>query len=158
MMGAFIQVNLSSIRAQVQPVGYVVQENGCWEWVGCRNKAGYGLLGVKNQEGKCISTLASRYLWEQERGPIPLGLEIDHLCRNPPCVRVDHLEPVTHKENLHRGDHSKNSIRARTKTYCHRGHKLSGENLYVNSLGYRYCRTCKRTLQRIRRQKVAICL
>jgi hypothetical protein len=42
-------------------------------------------------------------MYEQHFGSIPENLELDHLCRNPACVRPDHLEPVTHLENLRRG-------------------------------------------------------
>lgn len=43
-------------------------------------------------------------MYEQEVGPIPEGLAIDHLCRQTSCVRPDHLEAVTYAENLHRSN------------------------------------------------------
>jgi hypothetical protein len=46
--------------------------------------------------------LAHIVYWEGEHGPVPEGLELDHLCRNPPCVNPAHLEPVTHQQNMQR--------------------------------------------------------
>lgn len=58
----------------------------CWEWTG-KAASGYG---------------AHRRVYEWLRGPVPEGLELDHLCRNKLCVRPDHLEPVTRAENMRR--------------------------------------------------------
>jgi hypothetical protein len=72
-------------------------ESKCWIWTGNLNDRGYGLVsGMK-------SRLAHRAFWIEKNGPVPDGLELDHLCRNRACVRPDHLEPVTHKENMVRG-------------------------------------------------------
>lgn len=44
--------------------------------------------------------VASRVAWMQHSGEvIPDHLTIDHLCCNPPCVNVDHLEVVSGGEN-----------------------------------------------------------
>lgn len=72
---------------------------GCWEWQGNRTAGGYGRFDI---EGRSIP--AHRYAYESRVGPIPPRLVIDHLCRNPPCVRPDHLEPVTTIQNTLRGD------------------------------------------------------
>lgn len=69
----------------------------CWLWTGKQHKKGYGLIQVRGKRQR-----AHRYVYEQLVGPIPEGLEIDHLCRNKPCVNPDHLEPVTLRENLRR--------------------------------------------------------
>jgi hypothetical protein len=94
-------------------------------------------------------------LWEHLVGPVPDGLELDHLCRNPGCVNPDHLEPVTHKENMLRG-FNPSATNAR-KTHCHKGHFFDAENTYIATTGARRCRTCLRELQRNwrRRQKAA---
>lgn len=63
---------------------------GCELWRGRRTRDGYGLDGAQ---------LAHHAAWERERGPIPDGKELDHVCRRRLCVRVEHLEPVSRREN-----------------------------------------------------------
>ena len=120
--------------------------SGCWIWLGSLNRGpskkdiGYGRFqcdGVQSQ--------AHRYSYEMHIGPIPKGLEIDHLCRNPCCVNPDHLEPVTHKENVRRGDASVSwAKQQRNKTHCKRGHEFSEDNIYLNKTGGRCCKACAR--------------
>ncbi len=74
-------------------------ESPCWIIVGYRHVGGYVKVQLR---GKPI--LAHRAMYEQEVGPIPSGLHIDHLCRTPSCINPAHLEPVTHAENLRRGN------------------------------------------------------
>lgn len=71
--------------------------NGCWTWTGPLATGGYGRFSSMG-----VVTIAHRYVYEQVVGPIPDGLQLDHLCRNPGCVNPDHLEPVTAAENLRR--------------------------------------------------------
>lgn len=87
----------------------VFAESGCWEWIGSRNRDGYGTFS---------GTAAHRLAIEIFRGPITPGLEIDHLCRNRCCVRPDHLEVVTHAENVRRSEPA-------TKTHCVNGHEYT---------------------------------
>lgn len=70
---------------------------GCWLWFGRLTGKGYG---ATNKDGRYIN--AHRASYELVKGPIPDGLEIDHLCRVRCCVNPDHLEAVTHAENLRR--------------------------------------------------------
>lgn len=77
----------------------VDKDADCWEWRGSRNHKGYGL--ARRRDGKGIQ--AHRLAYELTVGPIPEGLEIDHLCVNRGCVNPSHLEPVTHTENIRRG-------------------------------------------------------
>lgn len=65
----------------------------CWFWRGHINNRGYGKFG---------RDFAHRFAYIVSGGTIAEGLEIDHLCRRPNCVRPDHLEPVTRSENLRR--------------------------------------------------------
>lgn len=110
----------------------VAHLTGCWIWLLVRNPEGYGLFRVN---GKTV--LAHRFSYEQKHGPIPDGLQSDHLCRVRSCVNPDHIEPVTPKVNTNRGvNHNKE------KTHCLRGHVLSGKNLYIRPDGDRECKAC----------------
>ena len=113
----------------------------CILWTGFTRK-GYGCMRPRALSFRPVS--AHRIIYELMIGPIPDGLTIDHLCRVRNCVNVDHLEVVTNKENVLRGE-GRTAINAR-KTICKRGHSLSGDNLYINSSGYRNCRQCKSLL------------
>lgn len=108
----------------------VNKTDGCWVWTGCKNR-GYGQFWTGT--GKM---LAHRYSYELLR-KIPEGLTLDHLCKNPPCVRPDHLEAVTMKENILRSE-SACALHARKKT-CPKGHPLDDRRK-----AGRFCRTCKR--------------
>lgn len=111
--------------------------NGCWNWQYAKT-TGYGRVIIG---GKLTSV--HRAAWECVHGPIPAGLQIDHLCRNRACCNPEHVEPVTQRENLLRGDGwaGKNA----SKTRCPRGHALDGI-----IKGGRSCRTCKRERAAIR--------
>lgn len=106
----------------------------CWNWKRKLTHEGYGHMTVRNK-----TCLAHRASYEAFVGPIPHGLTIDHLCGNPSCVNPAHLEPVTMKENLARGN-SFSAVNAK-KTHCNSGHPLSGTNLYLCK-GRRQCRRC----------------
>lgn len=80
----------------------VNDETGCWEWIKGSNGNGYGALW----NGK-RAIYPHRYFYELVNGPIPEGLEIDHLCRNHACVNPDHLEAVTRTTNSRRGARTK---------------------------------------------------
>lgn len=135
MIGVFVQINSRSTRSSVTPVGYVIAESGCWDWVGGKDKRGYGRVWCVDTQRLC---LAHRYLWETHRSAIPVGMTLDHLCRNHGCVNPDHLEVVTNQRNVQRG------MRGILKTHCPKGHLLSGDNLIQSRLreGYRACRPC----------------
>lgn len=113
----------------------VIETDGCWEWVGSHfQSSGYARVKFHGRD-----TCAHIIAWELTNGPVPRGLELDHLCRNRGCVRPSHLEPVTHRENEIRGQ---TVIRANAiKTECLRGHPLAGANLMMRG-PRRQCRLC----------------
>lgn len=121
---------------------------GCWLWLGALDPDGYGSLHVEDRKQR-----AHRVSFEIFRGGIPAGRQIDHLCRVRCCVNPDHLEPVTCKENLLRGD----TLNARnaTKTHCKRGHIFDEANTIKVPHG-RECRTCRnaQSLAAYHRKKV----
>ncbi len=118
---------------------------GCWNWTASRNRYGYGTVSLKAIGGHKLVHVAMHELMV---GPVPEGLELDHLCRNRSCCNPDHLEPVTHAENMRRGAPY---WAERTRSECQRGHALAGTNVRTYPNGKRYCVTCRLERQRIRR-------
>jgi hypothetical protein len=113
----------------------VEDTTGCWLWMRRVTKDGYGLTVFKG-----CTVFAHRHSYRLFKGPIPAGLMLDHLCRTPRCINPDHLEPVTPRENMRRGEIPWANI-ARTGR-CKRGHPFSGNNVYLWR-GVRACRTCR---------------
>lgn len=101
------------------------------------NNLGYAYLSVGG-----VVLGAHVFSWMITNGPVPENLELDHLCRQTMCVRDDHLEPVTHRENLLRGIWVA-AIHA-SITHCPKGHVYEGDNLRIESRGGRVCIICKR--------------
>jgi hypothetical protein len=115
----------------------------CWLWTAYKTPEGYGQFWhERRNEG------AHRYAYESLVGGIPDGYELDHLCRVPNCVNPDHLEPVTHRENLLRGP-TTISNRLRRRTHCRYGHEYTPENTDIRP-GYRRCRACTKEHDRLR--------
>ncbi|MFG3170558.1 HNH endonuclease signature motif containing protein [Streptomyces sp. NPDC048200] len=109
----------------------------CWIWKLRKTKAGYGLLtwhGVGNE-------YAHRAAYQFTSGAIGEGLEIDHLCRNRACANPQHLEAVTHLENVRRAEPAQ-------RTHCQRGHEYSPENTHrdPNKPGKRICKACRKEM------------
>lgn len=122
---------------QARFVAKVKLEGECWLWTAALNASGYGQFNV-NAKGYVAHRIAYRH-WI---GPIPKELQLDHLCRNRKCVRPSHLEPVTVRENILRGEGAA-ALNAR-KTHCKYGHAFTPENTGSHG-GGRYCRTCSRS-------------
>lgn len=135
---------LAGEPAEVRFWQFVNKTDTCWLWTGFCDKNGYGRF----KDGD-VGHRAHRWSYEHFVGPIPEGLQIDHLCRVTGCVRPDHLEAVPAKENVRRTM----PFRER-KTHCIHGHEYTAENtLYERlpggTLGRR-CRTCRQAGDRAR--------
>jgi hypothetical protein len=126
----------------------IVLDNGCWQWVGCGKDNGYGVhygvIGFRDG-GKRRQYYAHRFSYIAHKGNIPDGYEIDHLCRRPMCVNPEHLEAVTRRENLMRGN-TVCAINA-AKTQCPAGHEYSPDNTRTKD-NVRKCRACDRVRRR----------
>jgi hypothetical protein len=118
-------------------------DSGCLIWTGPKLKGGYGQFGVAI-DGTWVTVLSHRWIYEAKVGPIPEGLVIDHLCRVRDCVNYKHLEAVTNKTNLLRGN-TIPGINAR-KTHCKYGHPFDEENTRLIKGQYgcliRFCLKC----------------
>lgn len=141
-MGEPVSVEAVRQRAEA-PDPKVDLQTGCWLWQGTIATNGYGRDGL---------AYAHRRYYEALVGPIPHGLQIDHLCHNEDrtclggvacrhrrCVNPAHLEAVTQAENLHRGPRMAEQM---ARTHCPQGHPYTGDNLHVRSNGARQCRAC----------------
>lgn len=117
----------------------------CWVWQAYVLPNGYGLFTFSHR-GAGRNKYAHRFAYELMVGPIPDGLELDHLCRNRPCVRPSHLEAVTHIVNIGRG------LKA-AKTHCVNGHlfDLFNTHYVYKPRNGRVCRTCVRVHKRAQR-------
>lgn len=124
---------------------YCKPDGECIVWTGGKTK-GYGKFTANGRK-----VLAHRWAYERAFGPLPGGLDLDHLCRNPACVNVEHLEAVSHRENVIRGIGP--SAAAARRTGCPQGHPYDEENTYVTPGGVRHCRECNRVKCREAYQK-----
>lgn len=116
----------------------VNKTDDCWLWT-ATTAHGYGNFRF---DGKMVR--AHRFAYTLLVGPIPAGLEIDHLCRIRACVNPFHLEPVTHRENGLRGDGV--AGRRHRQTHCLRGHIFDETNTYRTPTrpATRTCLTCQK--------------
>jgi hypothetical protein len=113
--------------------------DGCWEWLAGKNTYGYGVFGIGRK-----TYLSHRVSFEYFCGlKIPKGLVTDHECRNPSCVRPDHLRIVTRGINVIENSNSKSALNS-IKTHCKRGHEFTEDNIYHIPTGGRHCRTCRK--------------
>jgi hypothetical protein len=142
-----------------------VDRNDCWNWLKTKDRRGYGIFKVGRKTFKMSS---HRYSFTIHKGVVPEGLVLDHLCRNTSCCNPDHLEAVTQRVNMARGEVvsrrrqvPRERMRpiileaqkiaaelARTKTHCTNGHEFTPENTnivrYKPGRTTRVCRECRR--------------
>lgn len=123
----------------------VVDEDGCWIFTGSLVK-GYGSVSLEAGH----TALTHRVVWEYFEGPVPDGLELDHLCRVTACCNPGHLEPVTHAENIARGEWNGPAAK-RARTHCVNDHEYTPENTYTRPDGRRRCRACNAAWARAQR-------
>lgn len=119
--------------------------DGCWTWTGARQSSGYGQIGW---DGKVY--LAHRVSYALHIGPIPNGLCIDHLCRNRLCVRPEHLEAVTIRDNVARSDTPQGRV-LRTG-FCQRGHDMRDPANRRGGVNSHQCGECRRA-SRLRQKR-----
>lgn len=121
----------------------VNKTDSCWLWTASKNGSGYGQFWDGTR-----FFYAHRFSYELLVGPIPEGLELDHLCRVHACVNSMHLEAVSHRENTLRGTGA--SARNAARTHCAHGHLFDETNtIHDRAKGWRSCRECRQA--RLRR-------
>ena len=122
-------------------------QGGHWLWTASKDAKGYGQFKLDGNKVR-----VHRLAYEHWIGPIPEGLQIDHLCRVKHCANPAHLEPVTSGENTRRGLAPLALAAMRSaRTHCKRGHEFTPDNTYIAKAGSsqgRGCRTCKRDSDR----------
>lgn len=138
--------NILGIRTFVRK--YTAEEDRghtspCWIWQRCLKADGYAVAKFPGYK----MVRVSRAAYEAFVGPIPDGLEIDHLCQVRSCCNPDHLEPVTHAENMAR--------QVALRTTCRRGHPFEDDNLYIFPNGDRACRVLRERARPPRARKAA---
>lgn len=143
-----LAINRLAAKIKLADCGY---ETSCHLFMGSLSANGYGQLAPDAGGGRGANPLRAHVVaWTQAHGPVPVGLELDHLCRQRACCNVNHLEAVTRRENFLRGDHP--SAKAVRSGRCLRGHPYDAINTYARPNGRRECRECGRQKNRARSQ------
>lgn len=135
-----------------------VNRDECWLWAGGTDKSDYGTVSYW-YDGRVMAKKAHRVMYEYFVGEVPKGKELDHTCNTPRCINPDHLQPLTHRENMRK---------LYKPNHCNRGHELTPDNVYTyiknkktgrigvqcktchsNKSALRYGRTRKFPIQRV---------
>lgn len=112
--------------------------DACWPWELSTGSHGYG----QAWDGQNV-VLAHRLVWENQHGPIPEGLTVDHVCHNRLCCNPSHLRLLTNRENARDNGHA-------AKTHCPAGHPYDSVNTYIDPDNARRCRQCARNRRQAR--------
>lgn len=136
---ALLELHGKRFMSKVQPN----LETDCWEWTAHCVANGYGQFSIGTRLYR-----AHRVAYTMFIGPIPDGLQIDHLCRNRRCVNPAHLEAVTQQENIARG--AGRGVLNASKTHCPAGHAYDDANTLLSG-GRRYCKACMNARKRAKR-------
>jgi hypothetical protein len=131
MRDDLIELSFGSIRRSLFEEKVRHEPSGCHRWTAAMDNTGYGRIRL-SQPRK--AGLAHRVSYELYKGPIPEGKELDHLCHNRWCVNPEHLDLVTHAENMHRY-----ALLCKRKEACKHGHRLSDKNRYNRGRACKYC-------------------
>lgn len=148
----------AGVTAEDRFFSRIERDGDCWLWTGALGGGGYALFGANGKRG-----MAHRWSYEHHVGPIPDGMEIDHVChtravragtceggddcQHRRCVNPAHLDVVTRVENVARGNgHGR-------ETHCPQGHPYNDENTYITPNGWRDCRRCINRRAREYRQR-----
>src|SRR5262245_26168512 len=129
----------------------VQKTENCWLWTGATagSKRRYGYFKVGGRK----NVYAHRYSYELHYGPIPDGMQVDHVvergCTSVLCVNPAHLEAVTKGENLKR----RTTV---DKPACKYGHEFTEENTWIDEHGWRWCRKCHARREKERRARVHV--
>ena len=133
---------------------YIPEPNvGCWLWMAYLQRDGYGQFTAYSIGKRAFQVAAHRWSYEHFIGPIPKGFQIDHLCRVRSCVNPHHLEAVTCKENVHRGEGR--AVTNMHKTHCPHGHPYDESNTVYED-GRRRCYVCLRNKWMIQNRRRAL--
>lgn len=126
--------------------------DACWPWKAGHASHGYGWFRLGSRtDGSRKQLPAHRVAYTMVAGEIPDGFVIDHLCRNRLCCNPEHLEPVTHRENILRGNGA--CARHARLTHCKHGHPYDEANTRRDTHGHRRCSACE--LARVDRRRDA---
>ena len=115
------------------------QHGDCFVWQSTTRSNGYGVIVFRGKQ-----TTAHRAMFELYHNvKLSDNIEVDHACNNRACVSPNHLEAVSHEENMKRS--------ADRRPACKAGHLWTDENTYVTEVNrkqggvryQRYCRTCR---------------
>lgn len=127
----------------------VEKTDTCWLWIAAVSGSGYGNFYIGKVDGRYVNVPAHRWAWQDSGRALIEGLELDHICRNRKCVNPDHLQQVTHRENVLLGI-SPWALRAQV-THCPAGHEYTEQNTVMDK--GRRCRTCSNTRRAERKRR-----